>query len=532
MPDIRPSPSPRALARYQVISAYLALDPPRGQREALRKKLADKEWTDEHGAPMRVTAETIRAWVRRYRKHGLEGLEDRPRPRPGGMVLSEATVALACAMKKEVPARSIDRIIKMLEALGHVRPGLVRRSTLHRALRRHGLSGRRARIPDTQDLDRFEALSPNDLWQSDMLQGPWLPDPDRPGKMRRAWLYTFLDDHSRYILYGRFSFKGDQPALELVFRRAVQKCGLCRRVYYDNGATYRSHHMRQVVAELGIDGIAFTRPGRPEGHGKIEALNRLIIAAFIEEVRASSITTLDALNEAWLAWVELDYNRAVHGETGETPRDRWRKELCKLRFAEEDKVRRAFLWTEERRSDKTGLFSLFGTRYQVGPTLARKKVTVRYDPENLDELEIWFEGRFVERVRPFEVRQHRRAKAATVPQAEPADKPAAPVAPWLDHLVQRHRREGFIAPSPRAEAERTRAERDALDRAVLALLQDRLDPAVVDGPIVRDFLDRHGPFDPDRAAAVLDRILASQPRDLHVTHYLEAIRREILGDPE
>jgi len=54
--------------------------------------------------------------------------------------------------------------------------------------------------------------------------------------------------------------------------------------------------------------IVFTEIGRPEGHGKIEALNRLIRAAFLAELRASNITTLDQLNEAFIAWADLEYS--------------------------------------------------------------------------------------------------------------------------------------------------------------------------------------------------------------------------------
>src|SRR5262249_56884376 len=94
-----------------------------------------------------------------------------------------------------------------------------------------------------EDLDRFEAELPNDLWQSDMLCGPWLPDPDRPGKMRRAYLYAFLDDHSRLLLHGRFSFKGELPSLELVVRPSLQKYGLVLACYYDNGQGCRPPHI-------------------------------------------------------------------------------------------------------------------------------------------------------------------------------------------------------------------------------------------------------------------------------------------------
>lgn len=40
------------------------------------------------------------------------------------------------------------------------------------------------------------------------------------------------------------------------------------------------------------------------GHGKIEALNRLIRRAFLAVLKASGITTLDTLNEAFWAWAD------------------------------------------------------------------------------------------------------------------------------------------------------------------------------------------------------------------------------------
>jgi putative transposase len=520
----------KALIRYQIISAFLALQPRRGQRQAVLAQLADRTWTGADGQPFQVSAETIRVWVRRYRRDGLGGLEDKARPRRGVTALAPDVVELACQLKAEVPERSLDRLLQILEQMGHVKAGTVRRSTLHRALQRRGMSARKNRVPDSQDLDRFEANAPNDLWQSDMLAGPWLPDPDRPGKVRRAWLYAFLDDHSRLLLHGRFSFKGDLPALELVFRRSLQKYGKCRRVYYDNGATYRSGHMRQIVAELGLHGIIFTQTYRPMGHGKIEAYNRLCTAAFIAEVKASKIRTLDELNEAFLAWIDVEYNQRVHGETGETPMARWRKAVNKVVYADDEHLRRAFLWKETRKPDKSGVFSLFGVEYQVGPELARKSIEVRYDPESLDTVEIWSGERLVQRVRPFEVQAHRRPRIVDendTARAANADRP--PTADWLGHLVRKRRIESFVEPTPQQLADQAHAKRAAADAAVVEAIAARLDAAVVDRAVVGAFLDRYGPFDAPAVGAVLDRIVSRDGRDHHVQRYLDAIRREFGG---
>ena len=511
-----------ALCRYQAISAYLALEPPRGQRRALLEELAKKTWVGPDGESLRATAETLRSWVRRYRRDGLAGLMDKPRPQRGIQVLSPEQVETVIALKREVPERSLDRIVRIAEQTKLLEPGVLRRSTLHRVLQREGISGRPASASDTKDLDRFEALAPNDLWQSDMRTGPWLPDPQRPGKARRTKLFTFLDDHSRKLLHGRFAFAEGLPELELVFRRCLQKYGKPTRVYYDNGKVYRSGHMRHIVATLGIHAVVFTKEYRPEGHGKIEAFNRLAKSAFVAEVKASRIRTLDELNEAFVAWMDLEYNTRVHGETGEPPDARWRAGIDRVEYVDERQLRLAFRWREQRTPDKSGLFSLFGTRYQVGPELARRRIDVYFDPEELGEVEVHHEGHFVERCVPFEVREHRRPRPTPVEPSPPSeDSPIT--ANWLGHLVEQRRKEGFVeAASPSNEP-----TRESADDALVTLLRERLDASVFDERAVRSFLERFGPFAPEAAARVLDDLLSGGRPDHHVHVYLDAIREAL-----
>lgn len=517
---------PWALARYQVISALIALPPPRGRGRDLLELLAARAWPGPDGEPFRVRAETIRVWARRYRQGGLAALADKSRPKRGVAALTEAEQELLCRLKRGVCERSLDQLIRIAEDLGHITPGKARRSTVHRVLVAAGISARKAKALTAKDLDRFEADFVNEIWQSDMLDGPWLPDPARPGKTRQAWLYTYLDDHSRRGLHGRFSFKGDLPALELVFRRSMQKYGVPTRVYYDNGSVYKSDHMRQIIAAMGIHGRLFTEVRRPEGHGKIEAFNRNITNNFIAEVKASSITTLDQLNEAWLAWMDGVYNVTIHTETGEKPLDRWRAGLADVRFADENRLRNAFLWSEIRTPDKSGIFSLFGTEYQTGPALAKKRIQVRYDPEGLDEIEVWYDQRFVERVRPFVVSRHRRPP---IPEPAPPVAGPTPNGDWLGHLVEKRRKDNFVEPTPAMIAEVEAAQRAAAQDAVLAVLAERLDPAVLDPAATRAFLDRFGPWDADAVAASLDQILTHQPRDLHCQVYLDLIHTQLKG---
>lgn len=520
-----------ALLRYQMISPYLAMQPPRGQRRAVLEHLAAKPWRDPDGDMVTVSAETLRAWVRRYRKGGLPALRDKPRPKRGVLALSEDQVDLVLALKKEVPARSLDQLIHIAEEMALIERGVLRRSTVHRVLQAAGISGRPKAKSTRKDLDRFEALAPNDLWQSDMLDGPWLPDP-ATGKMRRAKFFGFLDDHSRYLLHGRFAFLGSLPHLELVMRRSLQKYGVPLRAYYDNGKVYRAGHMRHIVATLGIHAVVFTESYRPEGHGKIEAFNRLLRSSFIAEVAASGITTIDELNEAFIAWADLHYNRRVHSEIGCTPLERWNAGRDKIRFADEQKLRLAFRWKERRTPDKAGLFSLGGIRYQVGPELARRRIEVFFDPEVHDEVEVHYKGEFVERVTPFEVSEHRRPMAK-VEESELAQSVAKPTADYLGHLVKKRREQFLDAPSvietdiatdPELLDQAVRLE---VDNAVIEMLREHLDGDAFDEPTARDFLRRFGPFDLDAAAAALRDFLERERDDHHVGVYLDAIKEAL-----
>lgn len=514
-------PSDIALLRFQVVSAYLALEPPRGARGPLLAQLAARDWPGPDGTLLRFRSETIRGWVRRFRKGGLPALEDTSRPRRGEVALPPEVVAQLVGLKRQVPERTLDLLISIAEDMGLVEPGLVRRSTLHRALARRGLSRPPPPERSLDDLDRYEALAPNHTWQGDAKAGPWLPDPLREGKRRQAWLFAFIDDHSRHVVGSRWDFKQDQPTMELVFRRALQRHGRPRRVYTDHGSVYRARHMAKVTGDLGI-ALVFCTTERPEGKGKIERFFKTAANPFVAEVKASSIRTLDALNEAWKAWLDVYYNDKVHGETGRKPPDRWKAGIDKLEWVDEDKLRDAFRWTSTRKADRAGCFSLFGVCFQVTRPPVRGRVRVRYDPEDLSEVEsLDQDDRLLERLRPFQVHEHRRPAARC---DEPLHDEAVARVDYLGHLVRKHRPEPV--PSARELALQDRMRRQQADDAIVEALADALNPEAFDEARARAWLDRCGPLDPDRLERALPALLARLGAGTHVQVLLDAFHEE------
>jgi transposase InsO family protein len=505
----------KALLRYQIISPFLAADPPRGQKYKLIEELASRQWVLEEGALVSPQPETIRYWLRQYRTGGFEALKDKPRKdagKPRG--IPEEIIAEACRLKQEVSERSIERIIKIMETTGKAPEGLVTRSSLHRVLRARGLSARKLKAPQDKDLDRFQADYANDLWQADMLTGPWLPDPQQPGKNRRTYMYAFLDDASRLVPYGRFFFKGDLPALELVMKRSIQRFGRPVRAYYDNGMVFRSTKMTQICAALGMHRTVFTTPYRPEGHGKIEAFNRLCRAGFIAELKASPIRTLDEVNRAFLAWLEIEYNKRRHSELGMTPHERWMQDVARVQYVDEEKLRKAFLFKVDRTSDKAGVFKLHGGRYQVGWELAKKKFQVLYDPEKLEHVEIYRDGKFVQKAKPLKISTHRAPRKTQNLDPEPNDS-GQPPTDYLGYLVEKHQ---LQMPVPEAGI-----DEDTTD-AFVVLCKNTLSEQIFDETTVRNFSETYGPFDLVRAEQILSDLLEIHPDSHHIHFYLEAIR--------
>ena len=159
-----------------------------------------------------------------------------------------------------------------------------------------------------------------------------------------------------------------------------------------------------------------------------------------------------------------------------------------MRYADEEDLRQAFFWHEDRTPDKAGVFSLFGEKYQT--RLGRRRIQVRFDPEALDLVEVWLGGQFQERVRPFEVSTHRRPHV-TRPEAE-AQAAAPPIVDWLSHLIAR-REEQFLEPTPRQLVEQAASRRHSADDAIVDLFARRLDEDIFDEAALRDWLLRFGP---------------------------------------
>jgi transposase InsO family protein len=381
-----------ALFRYGLIAQLLFAPLAAGQLEGALREIAAKTYSIPYSKRTHVGIATLRRYLQLYQQHGFEALRpqersDKRTPR----AFPPEVVAKAIALREEQPERTTAMIVNILQQDGSLKgdPPL-NAHTLTTHLRMHGKT-RRLLAHSGRVFKRFEREHANSLWQGDMMFGPWLPDPNQPGKKRRVHLFCFLDDHSRLVPYAEFFFDEALPRLERVLKVGILRRGVPKAIYVDNGKVYQATQFAVACASLGIQQI-HAAPYSPEGKGKQERFFETVRLQFLPEVEVSEMSTLAELNESFWAWLELVYHRNVHRETGQTPLERYQQDLPDVRTADADTLRKAFLWRETRKVRKDGCIELQGNRYQVDAHLAGGKLELRFDPFDLSKLEVFLEG--------------------------------------------------------------------------------------------------------------------------------------------
>jgi hypothetical protein len=139
--------------------------------------------------------------------------------------------------------------------------------------------------------------------------------------------------------------------------------------------------------------LLFAKPYSPEATGKIERFNR-VVDSFLAEAALEKPQSLDRLNEMFWVWLEECYQNKPHSglEGGLSPATTYRSDKKALKFLAPETIASAFLHCEERKVDKAGCISFEGRKYETGLSFIGCTVNVIYDPADLTELTIEYEG--------------------------------------------------------------------------------------------------------------------------------------------
>lgn len=343
--------------------------------------------------PVTVSRASLDRWIRAWRAGGFDALV--PAERNVDQRTDAAVLDLAARLKRERPARTAAHIARIIRAEHGWAPSA---RTLQRHFARLELNTRPSGRPP-KAFGRFEATACDQLWVSDGLHGPIIDG-------RRAVLFALLDDHSRYLVGHRWGHGEDTPGMQAALHDAVKTHARPQRLYCDNGSADASQQLAWSVAVLDIK-LVHSRPGRPQGRGKIERWNRTVRDQFLVEIDTSTCGSLHELNRLFTVWLHQQYHRGVHSETGASPAQRYHAD-GRDRPPRPDPalLRRAFLRREQRKVTAFATVALQGNRYEVDAALVGRTVDLLFTPFDLTVIEVEYQGRPMGKARPHRVTRH------------------------------------------------------------------------------------------------------------------------------
>jgi putative transposase len=411
-----------------------------------RSQLRD-EYRNRHA----VTDRTIRNYIARFRNGGsqafLAATAREPSPRIRDKDLADAILSLV----KERPTRTVPKLRKLLSIdtrfTGKV--GMVSDRSIYRFLLEHGLSQKTRYALLSEDgrmsFHRFQASRPLDLVQGDARDGIWLDTTD--GK-KKTYLFVWVDDYSRKILSGRYYFDEKLPRMEDTFKRLVLRWGIPAKVYLDNGAVYIAKQFAWILAQLRTAKLHH-KPYQAYCKGKVEAVNKTIKNDFQGEAQRAGFLTLEELNSAFTAWVDLEYNVRVHSQTGEAPDKRFAAALHAdiRRVADIAWFEALFLSRVSRTVTKYGKIKLESNEYPVSSAPHGTVVEARYDPFDLSKVFI-FRGKAC--IETTSVSKLVNRAATGLPEESKAAGPevSSHAQAWFQALRERHLKALASNPAP------------------------------------------------------------------------------------
>lgn len=369
-----------AVFRFGVIADLVGRKLNRGEKERILKEKVSYEWDIPRSGRTYIGRSTILTWLRIYERSGrkLESLypderSDKGTPR----ALDEESTAGLLAFRKDLPRVSLSVLMKEAKKR-RIIPERVSYATVGRLFKVHGLT------PEAPPADRrrFESELPNDLWQSDALHGPKVV---HEGRMRKTYLFAFIDDMSRLIPHAEFYLSERLPSYLDAVKKAISKRGLPRKLYVDNGSAFRSQLLHHACASLGI-ALIHSKPYQPEGRGKIERWFKTVRLQFLTTVPDK--ITLSELNERLKEWVD-GYHTTVHGTTKEKPLDRYLTHVHLIREAPKG-LDDCFRVRTMRKVDNDRTVSLAGRLYEAPVDLIGKMVTLMYHENDPARIEAFF----------------------------------------------------------------------------------------------------------------------------------------------
>jgi len=401
-----------ARLRFSIVGHLLAAPPPRGKLHEELEKLAQVAWLHPTtGRPTSFTVPTIERWLyqaRSAQQDPISALRKKVRKDAGThRVFCEPLRRALRAQYQAHPTWSYQLHADNLAVMCEEDPELGEMSSYATVLRymqsqglfkqrrppnanRPGAERARVRLA-SHEVRSYEMEYVHALWHLDVHHGSRKVLTKR-GCLEVPKLIGMLDDCSRTGCHAQWYLKEDTEMAVHGLSQGFQKRPLPRKLMTDNGPAMCAEEM-----EAGLNALSIlherTLAYSPYQNGKQEVFWGQIEGRLLPMLEGVPDLTLSILNEATSAWLELEYNREVHCETGQIPLARMLAGPSVGRPSPTSEVlRNAFRRQAERtQRHSDGTLSLEGVRFEI-PSRYRhmEHVTIRYaewDLSNVDLVE-------------------------------------------------------------------------------------------------------------------------------------------------
>ncbi len=368
--------------RFSVIGGLLARPPAKGKVGAEIKALAEHSYRHPHKDELiRFGASTIERWYYQalHADDPVEALSRGLRSDAGtGKAMSARLLTALAEQYSDYPQWSYQLHADNLAALVEQRPELGEApsySTVRRRMKERGWTKkRRPRTPgqhraaarlEQREVRSYEAAYVHGLWHLDFHTGSCrVVDPQ--GIYHSPKALCVIDDCSRLCCHIQWYLDETAESLIHGLSQAFYKRGLPRSLMTDNGSAMLARETRNGLDRLAIEHDT-TLPYSPYQNGKQEAFWGQLEGRMIAMLSGVEPLSLEFLNEATQAWVEMEYNRTRHDELKTSPLEKLIQGPEVSRPApESDFLRLAFTAREtrkQRRSD--GTLQIGGVRFEV-----------------------------------------------------------------------------------------------------------------------------------------------------------------------
>lgn len=349
------------------------------------------------GKTYNYSKETIKKWYYKYQKNGLSELENKVRSdKEKSRKVDLESIRYIVDLKSKYPRMTTKNVYNRLLEEGYITSNINIRS-FYRYLKSNDL--KREVIVRTERR-KYEVSEPNEVWQGDTSYGPYIVI---NGKKYRTYLIHFIDDCSRMIVGYGFYLNDNGINVQKTLKKAIRTYGIPRKIYLDNGKSYKNEQLSFICARLGIK-ESHTRAYDPESKGKVERIFKTIKEGWMYAEDWNKFNSLEELEKSYEEYIFKNYINKVHSELKKTPNQVWHSKINEMiyRRISEEQLEEAFYHQVKRKVNNDGTITIEGELYEVPQKYIKENIEIRYYAENKDNMWIYENGKKQEKVKKLD----------------------------------------------------------------------------------------------------------------------------------